>query len=89
MSHLRTCQFAVTNESCHTYGFVLSHVWMCHITHMNESCHTYEQAELILCVEGLQGGVLQCVAVCCSVLQYVAVCCCVLLCVAVSYSVLQ
>ena len=34
-------------------------------------------------------GVLQCVAVCCSVLQCVAVCCIVLQCVAVCCSVLQ
>jgi len=34
-------------------------------------------------------GVLQCVAVCCSVLQCVAVCCSVLQCVAVCCSVLQ
>jgi len=37
----------------------------------------------------LQNGVLQCVAVCCSVLQCVAVCCSVLQCVAVCCSVLQ
>ena len=30
------------NESCHTYGWVMSHIWMSHVTHMNESCHTYE-----------------------------------------------
>ena len=29
------------NESCHTYGWVMSHVWMSHVTHMNASCHTY------------------------------------------------
>ena len=37
----------------------------------------------------LYGGVLQCVAVCCSVLQCVTVCCSVLQCVAVCCSVLQ
>ena len=31
-----------TNESCHTYEWVMSHMWMSHVTHMNESCHTYE-----------------------------------------------
>ena len=30
------------NESCHTYGWVLSNVWMSHVTHMNEACCTYE-----------------------------------------------
>ena len=29
------------DESCHTYGWVISHIWMSHFTHMNESCHTY------------------------------------------------
>jgi len=38
------------NESCHTYGWVMSHIWMnesclhirmSRVTHMNESCHTY------------------------------------------------
>jgi len=46
------------NESCHTYGWVVTHthmiqlchtyeqvlsrIWMRHVTRMNESCHTYE-----------------------------------------------
>jgi len=34
-------------------------------------------------------GVLQCVAVCCSVLQNAAVCCCVWQCIAECFSVLQ
>jgi len=29
------------DESCHTYGWVMSHIWMSHVTHMDESCHTY------------------------------------------------
>jgi len=30
-----------TNESCHTYEWVMSHIWMSHVTRMmNESCHT-------------------------------------------------
>jgi len=37
MSHV-TC----TNESCHTYEWVMSHVRMSHVTRINESCHTYE-----------------------------------------------
>ena len=27
------------NESCHTYEWVMSHVWMSHVTRMHESCH--------------------------------------------------
>ena len=30
------------NESCHTYGWVMSHVWMCRVTRMNKSHHMYE-----------------------------------------------
>jgi len=31
-----------TNESCHTYEWVVSHIWMSHVTHMNGLCHAYE-----------------------------------------------
>ena len=31
------------NESCPTYGCVMSHIWMSHVPHMNESCHIYKQ----------------------------------------------
>jgi len=30
------------DESCHTYGWVMSHISMSPVTHMNESCHTHE-----------------------------------------------
>jgi len=30
------------NESCHTYGWVMSHIWTRHVTHMDETCLTYE-----------------------------------------------
>jgi len=31
-----------TNESCHTYEWVMPHLWMSHGTHTNESCHTHK-----------------------------------------------
>jgi len=31
-----------TDESCHTYEWVMSQVWIGHVTHTNESCLTYE-----------------------------------------------
>ena len=37
MSHV-----ARTNESCHTYEWVMLHKYMSHVPHMKKSCHTYE-----------------------------------------------
>jgi len=31
-----------TNESHHTYKWVMSHIQMSHVTHTNESRHTYK-----------------------------------------------
>ena len=69
----------------------MSHIRMSHATHMNESCHTdREQAVALLVKAGVDlSGLLQFVAVCCSVPQCVAVCCGVLQCAAVCCSVLQ
>jgi len=36
------CHVTHTNESCHTYKWVMSHIQMSHVTHTNESCHTYK-----------------------------------------------
>ena len=30
------------NQSCQTYGWLMSHIWTSHVTHMNEPCYTYE-----------------------------------------------
>ena len=38
MSHSHV---AHSNESCHTYEWVMSCMRMRHVKHMNESCHTY------------------------------------------------
>ena len=36
-----TSHLAHMDESCHTYGWVVSQIWMCHVTYMDESCtHT-------------------------------------------------
>jgi len=37
MSHV-----AHTNESCHTYEWVVPQIWTRQVIHMNGSCHTYE-----------------------------------------------
>jgi len=29
------------DESCHTYGWVMSHIWVSHVPHMRESLHTH------------------------------------------------
>jgi len=42
MSHVWMNHVTHTNESCHTYEWVMSQMRMSHVTHMNESCHTYE-----------------------------------------------
>ena len=34
--------YAIINESCHTYEWVISRRRMSHVTHTNESCHTYD-----------------------------------------------
>ena len=41
MSHIWVSHVSHTNESCHTYEWVMSHIRMSHVTHMHESCHTY------------------------------------------------
>jgi len=42
MSHkCMSSVIAHTNESCHTYRWVVLHVWMSHVTHMNGSWHAY------------------------------------------------
>jgi len=40
--HVRRSHVTRTNESCHTYEWIMSHVRMGHVTRTNESCHTYE-----------------------------------------------
>jgi len=42
MSHIRISHVTQTNESCHTYEWVMWHTRMSHVTHTNESCDTYE-----------------------------------------------
>ena len=32
-----------TNQSCHTYEWVMSHIWMGHLIRENESCHTLNE----------------------------------------------
>jgi len=33
------CRHLRTDESCHTYEWVMSHVWMSQVAHMNKTCH--------------------------------------------------
>ena len=40
--HRTTAFHEEMNESCHTWGWVVSHVWMSHVTYLNESCHILE-----------------------------------------------
>ena len=40
-SPMLTSIWWLRDESCHTYGWVMSHIWMSHVTYLNESCHTY------------------------------------------------
>ena len=70
--------------------FVHTHIWL-HSTHTHTytHIHTHTFTLNLLSSEMAAGGVLQCVAMCCSVLQCVAVCCSVLQCVAVCCSVLH
>jgi len=40
--HIWMRHVTYTNESCHTYEWVMSHIRMRHVTHMNQSCHSHE-----------------------------------------------
>jgi len=42
MAHIWMSHVTHTNESCHTYEWVMLHIWMSHGTHMNVSCHAYK-----------------------------------------------
>jgi hypothetical protein len=101
MPHIWLSHATHTNESCHTYDWVISHIWLRRVTRcaarypaLIESCHAYDVA---LCC-----NVLQRVAVRCSALQRAVVrrnvlqcvtvrkvCCNVLQSVARCWSVLQ
>ena len=40
--HIWMSHVTHTNESCHTYEWVMSHIWMSHVTHIDESYHAYK-----------------------------------------------
>ena len=41
-------RMCVTNESCHTYEWVMSHIWMSHVAHTNETFRMCEISKVVL-----------------------------------------